>query len=57
MGKLQAVISIKSTPPILQKAALRIILKVPPQGHVTIYFKELRIMPVEYFNSFSQSQF
>ena len=29
---------------LLQKAALRIILKIPPRGHVTTY---LRIMPID----------
>mgnify|MGYP001804097549 FL=1 len=32
---------------LLQKAALRIILKIHPRGHVTTYFKELRIMPID----------
>ena len=34
---------------LLQKAALRIILKIYPWGHATtyMYFKELRIMPID----------
>ena len=32
---------------LLQKSALRIILKIPPRGHATTYFKELRIMPID----------
>ena len=32
---------------LLQKSALRIILKIPPGGHVTSYFKEFHIMPIK----------
>ena len=32
---------------LLQKAALRITLKIPPRGHVTTYFKEMQIMPID----------
>ena len=53
---------------LLQKAALRIILKIQPWGHVSTYFKELQMMPIVNtdckclflntdFNSISQSQY
>lgn len=32
---------------LLQKSALRIILKIPPGGHVTSYLKEVHIMPIK----------
>ena len=32
---------------LLQKSALRIILKIPPGDHVTTNFKELKIMPID----------
>ena len=32
---------------LLQKSTLRIILKIPPGGHVTSYFKEFHIMPIK----------
>ena len=32
---------------ILQKTALRIILKIPPRGHVTSQFEILKIMPIK----------
>ena len=32
---------------LLQKAALRIILKIPPRGHVTTNFKKMQIMPID----------
>ena len=32
---------------LLRIAALRIILKIQPLGHVTTYFKELQIMPID----------
>ena len=38
---------------IIQKASLRVILKLKPNSHVTTYFKKLKIMPVDMLFKYS----
>ena len=37
---------------LLQKSALRVILKIHPRGHVTSFFEHLKIMPVHMLSKY-----